>query len=806
MNLKPSTVPLLLLLDLLNFWQLGRGYAYRVGLTIQPSTTVQSGTPVKIICQVNISYSNTWNFTHTFQIRQNDAPVYSSTTKEDTVVYELNPARRADSGNYECRVTVKEISKLSNTQKLIITGLQTPILYVNNTAPYENEEFTAVCSAPEEKGSLIFHFYQRFTNGESQPIKQLAPSVNSAETMLVLSPLGDRLLSCDYEINRISGRSNRSNEISVLVKGLQIVPIMNVLPSSEVYEGDTMKFSCSIVIYVPERINKDTIKYSYYKDNMIVASSRTYNSTTQLSQIGNYTCEVLALSQNHSFVKKSELFVLNPKVRVAEAVMSVVGGTLVLGKHFQVLCHSDNGSLPITYTLSSPSSPAKIREVKNPGEQAIFNVSALYKASDIRKLYCSAQNSKHIPVKTHTLHYTNIIEPVSKPVLKILPNMGDVTEGQDVMLVCSVQKGTTPIVFSWHHTNEGGPLTFLTSDKLEASFNITNVRAKHQRAYYCVSTNRAHETKQSQEVSIRVKTAGWKKGLIAASCILTLIVLILVIICRKHLLWFKRRTTKELSVKPAGTKVERLSLTQAEVNQDANESDDQHSVASPEKPEPQYTEVHIRQADPDRAPVAKGTDTVYSEVRTSEQGTPEEADGNTAVCQGQDGGFPGQNCKTNGTGVYSKGSRYSSTQRTQTRESPAPVIPVTPAKRSVHFPNDIVFQDIVRRGDMEQIGRFMRARKVRIDTLFHSGMAALHEAVLTGNLEVVKLLVKYGADVHQKDEDGWTPLHMACSDSYPEIARYLLSKGASTEAENESGEKPADLIDPDCKELVKLFE
>lgn len=52
-----------------------------------------------------------------------------------------------------------------------------------------------------------------------------------------------------------------------------------------------------------------------------------------------------------------------------------------------------------------------------------------------------------------------------------------------------------------------------------------------------------------------------------------------------------------------------------------------------------------------------------------------------------------------------------------------------------------------------------------------AGMAALHEAVLTGNLEVVKLLVKYGADVHQRDEDGWTPLHMACSDGYPEIAK-----------------------------------
>uniref|UniRef100_A0A3Q3KEK8 Uncharacterized protein n=1 Tax=Monopterus albus TaxID=43700 RepID=A0A3Q3KEK8_MONAL len=139
------------------------------------------------------------------------------------------------------------------------------------------------------------------------------------------------------------------------------------------------------------------------------------------------------------------------------------------------------------------------------------------------------------------------------------------------------------------------------------------------------------------------------------------------------------------------------------------------------------------------------------------------------------------------------------------RKDPASDKPATPAKRTVHFPNDIIFQDIVRQGALEQIGRFMRARKVRVDTIFPSGMAALHEAVLTGNLEVVKLLVKYEADVNQRDEDGWTPLHMACSDGYPEIASYLLSIGANTEAENEKGEKPADLIDPDCKELAKLF-
>lgn len=91
---------------------------------------------------------------------------------------------------------------------------------------------------------------------------------------------------------------------------------------------------------------------------------------------------------------------------------------------------------------------------------------------------------------------------MSKPVLRILPNMGDVTEGQDLTLVCSVQRGSLPIDFSWHHTKEEGALTSQTSDKLEASFKIPNVQAKHQGGYYCMSTNPAREIKQSQKVTI----------------------------------------------------------------------------------------------------------------------------------------------------------------------------------------------------------------------------------------------------------------------------------------------------------------
>lgn len=82
----------------------------------------------------------------------------------------------------------------------------------------------AICSAPEEKGSLIFRFYQRFTSGESEMIKQPAAIENSSETTLVLRQIGDSFLYCDYEMNLVSGsrRSNRSNEISVMVTGDEV--------------------------------------------------------------------------------------------------------------------------------------------------------------------------------------------------------------------------------------------------------------------------------------------------------------------------------------------------------------------------------------------------------------------------------------------------------------------------------------------------------------------------------------------------------------------------------------------------------
>lgn len=93
-----------------------------VGLAILPSKNVPSGTPVNITCKVIVIRGSTQNLNHTFQISRHDALIYTFTTKEDTVTYKLNPARAADSGSYQCRVSVKEKSKPSYSEKLIVTG------------------------------------------------------------------------------------------------------------------------------------------------------------------------------------------------------------------------------------------------------------------------------------------------------------------------------------------------------------------------------------------------------------------------------------------------------------------------------------------------------------------------------------------------------------------------------------------------------------------------------------------------------------------------------------------------------------
>uniref|UniRef100_A0A3Q2UMB6 Platelet endothelial cell adhesion molecule n=1 Tax=Fundulus heteroclitus TaxID=8078 RepID=A0A3Q2UMB6_FUNHE len=610
-----------------------------VGLTIQPKNNVQSGSTVTIRCQARVSFSNISQIHHLFEIFRNDVQIHTANTTKDSLDYVIDPARVADTGRYHCQVSVKNKHKSSTNWMLDITGLQTPILRVNNVTPYESEEFKVTCSAPEEKGGLAFNFYQTFRAGQPEWIKQLRSTNNFLETTLTLRHIGDCILSCDYEINvdTRSTRSNSSNGVQIKVKALDITPEMTIIPKDiyepdivevicktrsplenieiflikdrtvlkkvsgkalshqfqskatlsgelvckaewrnvqrdnyktltvkevfsepqltlepgDLFEGETFTLKCLVKFFVPGMIDPSTFKYFFYKDGTRLTSTATYDTVAHPEHNGNYSCKAEGTRHSSVLSKESQTILVKAKVPVSDPVLSVDGGKMFLGKPFQLICRSHNGTFPIKYTVFGPNGLTLNREVSRSEEQAIFDIPLISKTSDLNKFICHAKNNPRSPPKIalgqQLLTSTMIIEPVSKPKLTILPGV-DITEGQNINLVCSVQTGSRPINFTWYHQGSPGALVSMSSNKLKESHIIQNANGKHIGKYFCTSTNPADEIKSSDVVTIGVKMAGWKKALIIVFCILLLLTLALVIALKTGLLRLKRKTTANLSV------------------------------------------------------------------------------------------------------------------------------------------------------------------------------------------------------------------------------------------------------------------
>ena len=67
-----------------------------------------------------------------------------------------------------------------------------------------------------------------------------------------------------------------------------------------------------------------------------------------------------------------------------------------------------------------------------------------------------------------------------------------------------------------------------------------------------------------------------------------------------------------------------------------------------------------------------------------------------------------------------------------------------------------------------------------MDVKDYNGQSPLMCAVGTGNLELVKLLIDYGAKIDEPDQYGLTPLNEALSHSFTDIAQYLMKNGSKT--------------------------
>merc|ERR1712233_6615 len=111
----------------------------------------------------------------------------------------------------------------------------------------------------------------------------------------------------------------------------------------------------------------------------------------------------------------------------------------------------------------------------------------------------------------------------------------------------------------------------------------------------------------------------------------------------------------------------------------------------------------------------------------------------------------------------------------------SPLEEVRPMPRATHTKShDPRLQDTlhnaVKNGDYQQLHSLLLASSERIDINgFNSeGQTPLQQACLSGQLALVQLMVRHGADPSRTSRDGWSTLHMAAFSGHSDITQFML--------------------------------
>lgn len=100
--------------------------------------------------------------------------------------------------------------------------------------------------------------------------------------------------------------------------------------------------------------------------------------------------------------------------------------------------------------------------------------------------------------------------------------------------------------------------------------------------------------------------------------------------------------------------------------------------------------------------------------------------------------------------------------------------------------------EVAYAGDIYGMGLILDEGLARVnDTSLETGMTALHQACLGGELRAVAYLLDAGADIEAQNLAGQTPLHVACQFDNARLAELLLSRGADLMALDEDGRTPS---------------
>ncbi len=101
--------------------------------------------------------------------------------------------------------------------------------------------------------------------------------------------------------------------------------------------------------------------------------------------------------------------------------------------------------------------------------------------------------------------------------------------------------------------------------------------------------------------------------------------------------------------------------------------------------------------------------------------------------------------------------------------------------------NEMDFIGAASEGDLKKVGELLAAGLKINGTYGILQQTALTMAANQGRLEMVKFLIRSGADVNQHGSLGWPPLMHAANNGHLEVVRHLIDHGADVNATDHNG-------------------
>ncbi|KAG7252302.1 hypothetical protein CRUP_018087 [Coryphaenoides rupestris] len=292
---------------------------------------------------------------------------------------------------------------------------------------------------------------------------------------------------------------------TVTVKELFSAPRLSLSPA-EVFQRDPLLLTCRSEVLVAEQLQQKDVNYAMHPDVSLLLrqlGGGRFSGMTP-SYPFNYSC----IAQVRGIQKASQ--------------------TLL---PFEIQCVSEDGSLPINYTLWRNYEPMNVSAtISRQGRQARFSVT-VQQPQEVGQFMCEADNSQRKEGVLSKRLNASVIVPLSQATLTVVPSLADVSEGNTLILICGVT-GTPPITFKWFRTDGSQPLYASTTNRVSLDYQIPRIGRDDSATYYCEALNLANNTVHSQWVTVEVHMALWKKGVIAAACLLLLCVAVLACVLR----------------------------------------------------------------------------------------------------------------------------------------------------------------------------------------------------------------------------------------------------------------------------------